>query len=52
MNRADEYRKNGDECRQQAERSRDPLDKECWLKIAQDWVKMAEAAGEQPGDDR
>ena len=36
MNRADEYRGNADKCRQLAERSRNPLDKERWLKIAQD----------------
>jgi hypothetical protein len=34
MSRADVYRKNANECRQQAERSHNFLDKERWLKIA------------------
>ena len=44
MSRADEYRKNADDCRQQAERCRNPLGKERRLKIAEDWMKMAQEA--------
>ena len=35
VSRADEFRKNADECRQQAERAINRLDKERWLKIAE-----------------
>jgi hypothetical protein len=38
---SDEYRKNADECRQQAEGSLNALDKERWLKIAEQWLMMA-----------
>ena len=37
VSRADEVRKDADECRQQAERAINPLDKERWLKIAEHW---------------
>jgi hypothetical protein len=42
MNRADEFRKNADECRQQAEKSIHPMDKERWLKLAWHWLQMAQ----------
>lgn len=38
MTRAELFRKNADECREQAGRSRNPLDKEHWLKIAEHWL--------------
>jgi hypothetical protein len=41
---ADEFRKNADECRQQAESAINPLDKERWLKIAEHWLQMAQEA--------
>ncbi len=44
MIREDEFRRNADECRQQAERAINPLDKERWLKIAEHWLKMAQEA--------
>jgi hypothetical protein len=33
-----------DYCRLQAEKSVDPADKKAWLKVAGDWLKMAEQA--------
>ena len=39
-------------CRQLAERSRNPLDKERWLKIAQDWMKMTQEAEPDPNTGR
>jgi hypothetical protein len=33
------------DCRQQAERALNPLDKEHWLKIAEEWLKLAQDAG-------
>jgi hypothetical protein len=44
VSRADEFRKNADECRRQAELSLNPLDKERWLKIAEHWLQMAQEA--------
>jgi hypothetical protein len=38
MNRADEFRRNADDCREQAERCHNPLYKERWLKIAENWL--------------
>lgn len=35
MSRADEFRKNADECHEQAAKSHNPLDTERWLKIAE-----------------
>jgi hypothetical protein len=43
MSRADEFRKNADECRRQAEKSFNLLDKKRRLKIAQHWLQMAQA---------
>jgi hypothetical protein len=40
-NMADEYRKNADDCREQAAKALHPLDKERWLKLAEDWLKLA-----------
>ena len=42
MSRADEFRKNAEECRQQAAKSFNSLDKERWLKIAEHWLQMAQ----------
>jgi hypothetical protein len=38
------YRALADECRQLAERATNPLDKEAWLRLAGEWVKMAQEA--------
>ena len=38
------FRKQADECREQAERAINPLDKERWLRLAGDWTKMAQDA--------
>jgi hypothetical protein len=42
MNRADEFRKNADECGRRAAKSIGPLDKERWLKLAEHWQLMAQ----------
>lgn len=42
MTRADEFRRNADDCREQAERAINSLDKERWLKIAEQWLQMAQ----------
>ena len=34
-------RKQADECREQAARAVSPLDKESWLPVAEEWIKLA-----------
>jgi hypothetical protein len=41
--KTEEFRKNADNCRQQAERAKNSFDKEHWLEIAEHWLKMAAA---------
>ena len=38
---ADRYRKQAEEARQQAKKAISPLDKEAWLRIAEEWLKLA-----------
>ena len=40
----DRFRQEAEECRKLAERSASQLDKEAWLRLAADWIKMAENA--------
>ena len=46
---ADRFRKMADECREQAERAHSPLDKERWLKLAGNWITMAQEAEKRQG---
>jgi hypothetical protein len=46
---ADLYRGRADECRQQAERSIHASDKESWLRIAEEWMKLVQSS-EHPTD--
>ena len=41
---ADRFRKEAEECRKQAERSVSQLDKDYWLRLAADWINLAENA--------
>jgi hypothetical protein len=43
MSDADRFRKKAEECREQAERAINPLDKEAWLRVAGEWLKLAAA---------
>jgi hypothetical protein len=36
------YRKQAEDCRQMAAKAISPLDKEAWLKSAEDWLKLAD----------
>ena len=36
------FRKQAEETRQHAERAISPLDKEAWLRVAGEWIKLAE----------
>jgi hypothetical protein len=38
-----------EEARQHAERAITPLDKEAWLKVAGEWIKLAETAEQRSG---
>lgn len=41
------YRKEAEECRRQAEKAISPIDKEAWLKIAEEWLDRASSADSQ-----
>jgi hypothetical protein len=43
---SDRFRSKAMECRQLAETAINPLDKEAWLQLAEDWIKLAEGAPE------
>jgi hypothetical protein len=46
----DRYREQAEECRQQAEKAINPLDKEAWLRVAGEWIKLAQAAEARQGN--
>jgi hypothetical protein len=37
------YRKQAEDCRQMAAKAISPLDKEAWLKLAGDWLRLADS---------
>jgi len=41
---ADRFRREAEECRQMAAQALHPVDKDAWLKLAADWLKLAEKA--------
>jgi hypothetical protein len=41
---AERFRQEAEECRRFAERSASQLDKEAWLRLTADWIKLAENA--------
>jgi hypothetical protein len=44
---ADQYRREAEECRKLAESAVSELDREAWLRLAADWIKLAEGAEQQ-----
>jgi hypothetical protein len=38
------FRKQAEEAREQAAKSVSPLDKEAWLRVAEEWLKLATSA--------
>jgi hypothetical protein len=38
------FREEAQECREQAAKAISPLDKEAWLRLAADWIKLAQDA--------
>jgi hypothetical protein len=45
----DRFRKQAKECRLQAEKAVSPLDKEAWLRVPGDWIKLAQAIDDRGG---
>jgi hypothetical protein len=41
------FRKQADECREQASKAFSPLDKEAWLRTAEEWIKLAMSVEER-----
>jgi hypothetical protein len=46
---ADRFRKEAEECRQQSQLTVSQLDKEAWLRLAADWIKLAEDSDRRRG---
>lgn len=46
---AERFRKESEDCRVHAEKAISPLDREEWLRLAADWLKLAEAADRRGG---
>jgi hypothetical protein len=38
---ADRFRKQAEEAREQASKAVSPLDKEAWLRVVEEWLKLA-----------
>ena len=47
---AQKYRRQADECRQNAERTTNMVDRKAWLWLANDWTKLAQSAETIPLD--
>lgn len=45
-NNAEKYRRNAEQAREQADQAISELDKKMWLRIAEEWIKLANAADE------
>jgi len=43
----DKFRREAEECRRNAEQARNAIDREAWLRLAEDWMKFAQ--GEDDG---
>jgi hypothetical protein len=44
---AERYRKQAEECRRLAKKSANQFDKNSWLRLADEWIKLAEADEER-----
>jgi len=44
---AERYRKQAEKCRKLAKRSASQFDKKSWLRLADDWIELAEADEER-----
>ena len=50
MSQADDFRQNAAECQEQATKSINPVDQQQWLKIAEHWLKLADAIDQSEAD--
>jgi hypothetical protein len=41
------FQRQANECRELAERARNPRDREAWLRLAGDWIRLAQTAAER-----
>jgi hypothetical protein len=41
-NDTERFRQQAEECRREADKAISPLDKEAWLKLAADWLRLAQ----------
>jgi hypothetical protein len=41
---AEKFHKEAEECRQMAKQAANPQDKEAWVRLAEDWLKLAQEA--------
>jgi hypothetical protein len=48
MNTTDDFHKNAAECRDLAEKTADPTQRAQWLRLADEWQRMAQAAHSRP----
>ncbi len=47
---ANRFRKQAEECRGQAAKAISPLDEEAWLRIAAEWIELAQSAERRYGN--
>jgi uncharacterized alpha-E superfamily protein len=40
----DKFRREAEECRRNAEQARNPIDREAWLRLAEDWMELVRRA--------
>jgi hypothetical protein len=49
--RADRYRRQVEECRKLADKASNTPDRDAWLTLATEWLKLTEGALQKAGDD-
>jgi hypothetical protein len=49
MKEADRYRKHAEDARQMAAAAKSPLEKEAWLRIAEDWLRLVQDVERREG---
>jgi len=45
----DKFRREAEECWRNAEQALNPIDREAWLRLAEDWMKLARGEDLKPG---
>jgi uncharacterized alpha-E superfamily protein len=40
----EKFRREAEECRRNAEQARNPIDREAWLRLAEDWMELVRSA--------